>query len=167
MTGQVLEAVVAALAGEGYLAVREFPFASRRPEGPLICVSPGECRWVQAGMGGYMGQRREADGSITEIFGRRMEMELIFGVYVPFCDEGEGLCRATADALTRAKGIFPSGLKVEKMTWGAMEAKEELGAYVLECRAECNAWFSAEAPEGQEEFLDFVLKGVVIGVDQQ
>lgn len=161
---KVLKAAVSAVEKLGYKACSEFSFESKELKGALVCVSAGECRCMDSGMGRYLGFREEADGSFTEIFGKRLEPELIFKVYAPFGEKGAGLCRDVCSALCGLEKFFPSGLRLLELDSGEMEAEETLAAYLVVCRAKCAAIFLAEAASGEDEFLDFVLKGDVEGV---
>lgn len=164
MIEKVLKAALGAVEKLGYKACGEFSFESKELEGALVCVSAGECRCMDSGMGRYLGFREEADGSFTEIFGKRLEPELIFKVYAPFGEKGAGLCRDVCSALCGLEKFFPSGLRLLELDSGEMEAEEALAAYRVVCRARCAAIFLAEAASGEDEFLDFVLKGDVEGV---
>lgn len=164
MIEKVLKAAVGAVEKLGYKACSEFSFESKELEGALVCVSAGECRCMDSGMGRYLGFREEADGSFTEIFGKRLEPELIFKVYAPFGEKGAGICRDVCSALCGLEKFFPSGLRLLELDSGEMEAEEALAAYRVVCRAKCAAIFLAEAASGEDEFLDFVLKGDVEGV---
>ena len=164
MIEKVLKAAVGAIERLGYRACEEFSFESGELEGALVCVSAGECRCMDPGMGRYLGFREEADGSFTEIFGKRLEPELIFRVYAPFGEKGAGLCREVCGALCGMERFFPSGLRLLELDGGEMEAVEALAAYCVVCRAKCAAVFLAETVSEDEEFLDFVLKGDVEGV---
>lgn len=165
MLESVLEAVIGALKKGGLEAGGEFPFESRRLTGPWICVYAGDCRSLDSGFGGYLGLKARDDGSQTELYGRRLELELLFDVYAPLKAGGSELCRRTADKLRGLTETFPQGLRILELSGGRMTAEEGMGAYRCSFRASCAALFLAEAYGDEGEFSDFVLKGVVDGVN--
>lgn len=165
MIEKVLKAVTEALKQEGFETRKEFSFASEELRGPLVCVSAGQYKCLDAGMGRYLGVRREENGAQRELFGKRLELELVFEVYAPFGEDGAALCRSTADRLCGLADILPEGIRLLEMSCGALEAREALAAYSISCRARCMALFTADASGDEDEFLDFVLKGVVRDVN--
>lgn len=165
MLESVLEAVIGTLKCEGLEAGGEFPFESGRLTGPWVCVYAGDCRSLDSGFGGYLGIKVRDDGSQAELYGRRLELELLFDVYAPLRFGGSELCRRTADRLRELTGAFPQGLRILELSGGKMTAEEDIGAYKCSFRASCLALLLAEALGDEDEFLDFVLKGVVDGVN--
>lgn len=166
MVDSILDAVIKVLTDAGLRAFREFP--SRAADKKEICVTVGarRCKYLGSGMGEYLGIRAEESGAVTELYGKKLEMELVFDVFSPFGAKPDaGACVRCSDELQALTGFFPSGLRLLEFCSGEVTADEELSAFRCECTAACLAFLIAEDEDGQGEFMDFVLKGVVEGVN--
>ncbi len=164
MLNDVLDAVVAVLKAGGLNAFREFP--EQRADmktGVSVSVGMDSCKYLSSGMGEYLGTREGPGGSAdTELFGRKLELELRFEIYSPFGSRfGASGCVECADALRRCALKLPSGLRVLDFKFGEISADEKLSAYKCACSARALAFMVAESNGGEGEFLDFVLKGTV------
>lgn len=164
MLNAVLDALVNVLKAEGLIAFREFP--EKRADiktGVSVSVGIESCKYLSSGMGEYLGTREGSGGSAdTELFGRKLELELRFEIYSPFgTDFGASGCVECADTLRCCALKLPSGLRVLDAKFGEVSADEKLSAYKCACSARALAFMVAESDGSEGEFLDFVLKGTV------
>ena len=164
MLDTVLDAVVFALRAEGLNAFREFP--ERRADlkcGISVSVGIDNCKYLSSGMGEYLGTRAGTGGSAdTELFGRRLELELRFEIYSPFGTAfGVAGCVRCVDSLRTSFEKLPSGIRVLDMDCGEICADDKLSAYKCVCKLRALAFMVAESDGKETEFLDFILKGIV------
>ena len=164
MLDDILEAVVAAMKAEGLNAFREFP--ERRTDlktGVSESVGIDSCKQLSSGMGEYLGTRAGEGGTAdTELFGRRLELELRFEIFSPFGTSfGASGCVQGGDRLRACFCKLPSGIRVLDMKSGEISADEKLSAYRCVCNLRALAFMVAESDGENTEFLDFVLKGTV------
>ncbi|MEG1490884.1 MAG: hypothetical protein RRY04_01170 [Oscillospiraceae bacterium] len=164
MLDAVLNAVIDTLKLEGITAFKQFP--ERKADlksGVFVCVGAESVREKSSGMGEYLGIRRGFGGAAdTELFGRRLELELGFEVFSPFgAGFGAAACAGGAETLRGCIGKFPSGLRALELSCGEILADEELLMFHCRCRLNCTAFLVAESVGDGAEFLDFILKGTV------
>ncbi|MBP8640804.1 MAG: hypothetical protein KBI01_07905 [Oscillospiraceae bacterium] len=164
MLDDIIDAVIATLKSEGLNAFREFP--ERRSDlktGVSMSVGINSCRYLSSGMGEYLGTRAGVGGvGDTELFGKRLELELRFEIFSPFGAAFGALdCVQSVDRLRSCFEKLPSGLKVLDMKSGELSADEKLCAYRCICTLSALAFMVAESDGNESEFLDFVLKGTV------
>lgn len=165
MLDSVLDQVTGILTGHGFHAFREFPDSRMHRDKVSVCVGAEGCKSLSSGLGDYLGVRTEDNGAETELFGRRLELTLAFEIFSPFEVTGAAGCTQCADELRRLLLRFPSGFRLLETTCGEVTADEELSSFRCTFRVKCIAFLVAEDLGGQGEFLDFVLKGVVDGVN--
>ncbi|PKM72483.1 MAG: hypothetical protein CVU91_08820 [Firmicutes bacterium HGW-Firmicutes-16] len=164
MLDSFLDAVVIALKSESISAFREFP--EKRADvktGVSVSVGLGDCKCVSSGMGEYIGTRAGEGGSDdTELFGRRMELTLLFEIYSPVgAPHGAAACVKCTDRLRDCMAKLPSGLKALEMESGEVCMDEKLACFRCVCTIRALAFLVAESDGTETEFLDFVLKGTV------
>lgn len=164
MLDSVLDAVVSTLRAEDLNVFREFP--ERRADlktGVSVSVGIDSCKYLSSGMGEYLGTRTGTGGSAdTELFGRRLELELRFEVYSPFGTAfGASGCVRCVDSLRTSFEKLPSGIRVLDMDCGEICADDKLSAYKCVSKLRCLAFMVAESDGNETEFLDFELKGIV------
>ncbi len=164
MLNTVLDTVVSVLRAEDLNAFREFP--ERRADlktGVSVSVGIDSCKYLSSGMGEYLGTRAGIGGKDdTELFGRRLELELRFEIYSPFGTAfGASGCVQCLDSLRASFGKLPSGIRALDMDCGEICAEDKLSAYKCVCKLRCLAFMVAESDGNETEFLDFVLKGIV------
>lgn len=164
MLDTILTAIITALERAGISAFKAFDETAARLKGGA-CVSVGidKCKYLSSGFAEYLGIRASGDGSAdTELFGRRLELELGLEIYSPF---GEGLgvqsCVQTADSVRACIDSLAPGIKTLEMCFGEAEPDEKLRAFRCPGKLRCFAFLTAEGAREEPEFLDFVLKGTV------
>ena len=163
----VLNSVCSALSDGGLKVFREFPrrFADKDGEATVV-LGIRSSKAFSGGLGDYLGLKEKANGEIVEVYGKRLEMELSFEIVASLdVEDGAAVCVKCADALRMLLRKMPQGLKVLEFSLGEVSAIKELSAFRCECLAKCLAFVVAEDDGQQGEFLDFVLKGAVDGVN--
>lgn len=162
MVDLILEPVVRVLSDGGLRAFRAFPARLRDRKGPCVIVGLRSYKCLSGGLGEYLGFREKENGETIELYGKRLELELLFEVYAPFEGaEDAGACVRFAESIGALTEGFPSGLRPLEFICGEAKADEELGCFRCECVLQCSAFLVAEGIGEQGEFLDFVLKGVI------
>lgn len=161
MLEQVINSIVSRLQVNGISAFRQYPNGKGLLEkGCCVCVSAESCKSISAGMGEYLGLCRTESGQEREIFGKRLEMELGLEIFAPFSmDKGADKCLSCGERLRQVLFAPTPEMKLTEMSFGAVEADNELGAFRSMCKLKGIAFFVAESGEDNAEFLDFVLKG--------
>lgn len=158
----MLDAVIDALVGvltEGEVnAQRCFPEAGADYSKDCVCVDAKSCRSLSAGFADYVGVRTKADGSETELYGKRLELAAGIEVYSP---TAKG-CTVLADRVSKLLTALPEGLKAIGLERGEVSFDNRLGAFHCGCVLTCTAVFVAESGGDDGEFLDFILKGSVL-----
>lgn len=166
MIDVILDAVIKVLTDALIRAFREFPVRGADKKEIGVTVGLRKCKSLCSGLGDYLGVRTKENGASVELYGKKLELELSFQVFSPFGgSSGAGGCVKCADRLQALMGLFPSGIRVLEFAGGEVIADEELSAFRCECTARCLAFLIAESGGEQGEFLDFVLKGAVDGVN--
>lgn len=162
MLDAVLDAVVSALNAAGAGALRQFPDAPlSRDAGPVICVGMKRNKLVSAGAGDYMGERTEG-GTVSEVYGYRMEPVLALDIYSPDGGEyGAAGCLSAAAAVGAALPNFPAGIKPRALTCGETAFDTETGMFHMPAELSCAAFLTRELDAQTGEFTNFVLKGVL------
>lgn len=162
MLDAVLDAVVTALCGAGLAALRQFPDSELdRDSGPVVCVGLKSNKLVSSGAGDYMGEKTDG-GTVSEVYGFRMEPVIALDVYSP--DDGENGaegCVGTAEAVSAALPEFPSGLKVRELVCGETAFDGATEMFHMPVALSCAAFLTREMNGETGEFSDFVLKGVL------
>ena len=162
MLDAVLDAVVTALRAAGLCALRQFPEGEiDRKSGPLVCVGLKSNKLVSSGAGDYMGERRSG-GTVSEVYGFRMEPVIALDIYSP--DDGENGaegCIETAEAVGAALPGFPSGLKMRELLCGETAFDGATEMYHMPVELSCAAFLTREMNGETGVFTDFVLKGVL------
>jgi hypothetical protein len=162
MVNSITEPVMRALAEGGLRVFGEFPARPRDKHGPFVVVGLRSYKCLGSGLGEYLGIREKDNGEIVELYGKRLEPELLFEVYAPIkgaADAGE--CSRAASRLGELTEGFPAGLRPVEYSIGEISCDEELGCFRCECVLKCQAFLVAEAGSQPGEFTDFVLKGVI------
>lgn len=163
MTDLILDSVEAALVSGGISAFRSFPARHKRLSAETCVVI--SLRWAKSlggAMGDYLGLKEKENGGIVELYGKRLEIELLFEIYAPFEGaSGAEDCVRCADELRALSAGLPSGIRPLEFTCGEVSAVEEISYFKCDCTLLCTAFLIAEDGGEQGEFLDFVLKGAV------
>ena len=163
----VLNSVCSVISDGGMKVFREFPrrFADRDGEATVV-LGIRSSKAFSGGLGDYLGLKEKANGEVVEVYGKRLEMELSFEILASLdIEDGAAVCVKCADALRVILGDVPQGLKVLEFSLGEVSVVKELSAFRCECLVKCLAFVVAEDDGQQGEFLDFILKGVVDGVN--
>ena len=149
---QVRSAVTAALQGAGLTALTAFPAERARAyEGAVAAVAVGTAQGRAMGFCNYLGEARDGKtGALREVYGKQLE-----GRRAADCEAG---CEKAAEALL---GGLPAGIRPGELCWEALAWERETGMFLRRGRLQCRAFFTAESREDGEEFLDFILKGVM------
>lgn len=156
---QIRDAVISALKAGGLEAEAAFPgkWAAERKT-PLASVSVGAAEGRALGFCGYLGETRDKDGQVREVYGKRLEGAISVEVRArraADCEEGG----ETAAAVLLGK--LPEGIRPGELSWEALAWEKQTGLFLRRGTLKCEALFLAEAREEEPEFLDFVLKGVL------
>lgn len=156
---QIRDAVISALRAEGLAAEAAFPgkWAAERKT-PLASVSVGAAEGRALGFCGYLGETRGKDGEAREVYGKRLEGVITVDVRGPRaadCEEGG----ETAAAVLLGK--LPEGIRPGELSWEALAWEKQTGLFLRRGKLRCEALFLAESGDGEPEFLDFMLKGVL------
>ncbi len=156
---QIREAVIAALRAGGLAAEAAFPgkWAAERKT-PLASVAVGAAEGRALGLGGYLGQTRDRDGQVREVYGKHLEGEITVEVRAERaadCEEGG----ETAAAVLLGK--LPEGIRPGELSWEALAWEKRTGLFLRRGKLRCEALFVAESGDDEPEFLEFILKGVL------
>ncbi len=156
---QVRDAVIGALTAAGLPALAAFPAAeAKRYEAAVAAVDVGTVQGAALGFCNYLGQARNEDGSLTEVYGKQLEAEITVEVRAGRASVCQSGCETAADVLL---GGLPSGVRPEELTWEALQWERETELFLRRGHLRCRALFTARAEEEDALFLDFVLKGVL------
>lgn len=157
---QVRDAVTAALQRAGLAALTAFPDASARGyEGAVAAVAVGAVQGQAMGFCNYLGEVRDPEtGAVREVYGRQLEGVVtvdIRGRRAADCETG---CGVAAETLLEG---LPAGIRPGELRWEALAWERETGMFLRRGKLQCRAVFTAAVPEEGEQFVDFILKGVV------
>ncbi len=156
---QIRDAVISALRAGGLKAEAAFPekWAAERKT-PLATVAVGAAEGRALGLGGYLGEVRDGSGRVREVYGRRLEGVITVDLRAERaadCDSGG----ETAAAVLMSG--LPEGIRPGELSWEALAWEKQTGLFLRRGRLKCEALFLAESGDGETEFLDFILKGVL------
>ena len=155
---QMRDAVIGALREAGLAAETAFPERRvSKMNGPFASVSVGAAEGKTVGFCNYLGEVRGADGSLQELYGKRLEGVILVevrGVHAQDCDSG---CEIASCVLL---GGLPGGIQPGELTWEALCWEKNLQMFRRRGRLSCTALFTA-CQKNEGEFLDFILKGVL------
>ena len=156
---QIRDAVIGALRDAGLRAEAAFPAkwtAERKT--PLATVAVGAVEGKNIGFCGYLGEARDENGNVREVYGKRLEGVISVDLRAEracVCDEG------TETAAAVLLSGLPEGIRPGELSWEALAWEKETGLFLRRGKLRCEALFLAEAGEDEEIFLDFILKGVM------
>ena len=156
-TRRIRDAAVSSLRAAGLDAFAAYPARQAGRNGPTAAVSVETVQSREAGFTGYLGEVREG-GAVREVYGRRLEGVISADIRAERAAECETGCEKAEEALLEG---LPSGIRPGGLTWEALRWERETGMFLRRCRLAYTAFFVASCQEGQEEFLDFQLKGVL------
>ncbi|MBU5626263.1 hypothetical protein KQI82_04920 [Oscillibacter sp. MSJ-2] len=163
MTGmnQVRGAVIRCLQDSGLEAVpRMGQQREKRPGGAVAAVGVRQSSGRAMGFCSYLGQvYDEEKGTVRELYGKRLEVDLAVDIYAPESDECEAAAETAAEVLLSG---LPSGLKPLEASWGEVKWDRDRDLYVRQGAVRCTAYFTATGSEESGALLDFELKGVVL-----
>lgn len=157
---QVRDAVIAVLRGAGLAALAAFPAEHAKSwSGAVAAVAVGAVQGKAVGFCNYLGEAYdEARGTVRELYGKQLEGIVSVDVRAHRAAECETGCEQAAEALLSG---LPSGVRPGELCWEALVWERETGMFLRRGRLRCQAFFTAESREDGEEFLDFILKGVI------
>ena len=157
---QVRSAVTAALQGAGLTALTAFPAERARAyEGAVAAVAVGTAQGRAMGLCNYLGEARDGKiGALREVYGKQLEGVVTVDIRGRRAADCEAGCEKAAEALL---GGLPAGIRPGELCWEALAWERETGMFLRRGRLQCRAFFTAESREDGEEFLDFILKGVM------
>lgn len=158
-TRRIRDAAVSAMKAAGLAAFDAYPAAQadREGPGPSAAVGVETVESKEAGFAGYLGQAQEG-GAVRDLYGRRLEGVISADIRAGTASLCETGCERAEEALLHG---LPSGIRPGGLAWEAVRWEKETGMFLRRCRLKYTAFFVASCPEGQEEFLDFQLKGVL------
>lgn len=164
MLDSVLTAVCRTLEEKGIRAFRAYPESAAELEGgAVIAVGAEMCKCESAGLGDYIGLREGRGGETdAELYGRRLELCISLEVFSPFDGDGTAGCFEQAARIEELLSALPSGLSCQRLETGEVTADGELFCFRCRNLMYCTAFMVAESVGGDEEFLDFKLKGTVL-----
>ena len=160
---QVKAAVVNALEDAGLTAMSAYSEEQlKKYTTAVTAVGLREMRLTESGAMEYLGERHDTvQGTVLEVYGKRLTLSLSFDVYAPRTLGAEG-CEEAAEEITQVMmSALPSGLHVRELTWGKTEWDKTYGMFHISAQAAYEAYFVAETEEETAVFIDFILKGVV------
>lgn len=157
---QVRNAVIAALQSAGLTAMTAFPAERARAfEGAAAAVAVGAAQGKAMGFCNYLGEARDdGTGALREVYGKQLEGVVTVDIRGRRAADCEAGCETAAEALL---GGLPAGIRPGELCWEALAWERETGMFLRRGRLQCQALFTAESREDGEEFLDFILKGVM------
>lgn len=157
---QIRDAVIGRLNQGGLMAMAAFPQGRAKAyAGPAAAVAVETAQDAALGFCGYLGERAdEKTGELREIYGRRLEGVITVDVRGDRAAECERGCETAAEILL---GGLPDGIRPGELSWEGLRWEKESGMFLRRGRLKCAALFIAETAGGGEEFLDFMLKGVM------
>lgn len=157
---QVRNAVIAALQSAGLTAMAAFPAERARAfEGAAAAVAVGTAQGKAMGFCNYLGEARDGGtGALREVYGKQLEGVVTVDIRGRRAADCEAGCETAAEALL---GGLPAGIRPGELCWEALAWERETGMFLRRGRLQCQAFFTAESREDGEEFLDFILKGVM------
>lgn len=154
---QIRDAVIGALEKEGLAAEAAFP-SKWTGEGPLVTVAVGTMEGKNVGLSGYLGEVREPSGAVREVYGKRLAGTVCVHVWA----RGAAVCEESGErAAAVLLGALPAGIRPGELAWEGLSWDRKTGLFVRRGTLRCEALFLAEGGEETEEFLDFILKGVM------
>ena len=161
MLDEILDAVTDALEDAGLSVVMNYPLdrLCDNFEG-VVCVGLKSSEITSAGSGGYIGEKTNADGSISELYAVRAENVVSMDIYEPM-ESGVQGCLETFEKISAAVGQLSDGLRVGTLVCCSAEPDEYTGMMHCPVEMHCTAYLIAEADEDSDEFTDFVLRGVL------
>lgn len=156
---QVCAAVLESLRAAGLTAVAAYDGAAKRYGGPVVAAGVESVQGQPAGLGGYLGQRRDSKtGAAREVYGMQMDVTVSLEVRAPDAAGCE-------DAMETAVGVMmeglPAGLRPGEMNWKGISWDRANGMFLRTGTVRCRAAFTAEAADEDGVLLDFILKGTV------
>lgn len=156
---QIRDAVISALREGGLAAEAAFPSkwtAERKTALATVAVGAAEGRNI--GFSGYLGEARDADGTVREVYGKRLEGSVMVDVWAERAQDCENGAETAAAVLL---GGLPEGIRPGELSWEALSWEKKMGLFLRRGRLRCEALFLAEGEEETGVFLDFILKGVM------
>lgn len=163
---QVLQAVCTSLENSDIsVAIQRYPLEMRkRYTTPVITVGLKSGVGTTPGFAEYIGQRyvQESDQYI-EVYGKRLELTLCLNIYAPKSEaNGAGKCMELFGKVLTTLNTLPSGLRIRSVTCGETEFDHSANLFCCPCEVKLTAFLYAETTEDIGEFLDFILKGVLV-----
>ena len=162
MTGlnQVKAAVIRTLKQAGLTAVAAYDGAAKQYGGAVAAVDVASAGGKTAAFDSYLGQVYDpVQNTVTERYGRMLEVTLSIEVRAPTAAECEEGCEKAADALLT--GGLPAGLRLGGQSWEAASWDKTNQMFLRRGQAVGRAFFTAAAEADSGQLLDFILKGVV------
>lgn len=160
---QIRQAVLTALKSNGVNAVGEYD-AQRAPrlEKPVLAVGLKSVNTAKSGFLEYLGEREDETRGTVEVYGRRMQVELVLEAYAPRSVGAQGCDALSGEVTAVLCGQLPQGVCIETVDWEQTLWNTRYGAFLRCGSACCSAYFTAEAAQEDGAVLtDFVLKGVI------
>ena len=158
---QIRDAVLTALRERGLEAVSAFPANQARPAKTAVAaVGVGAAEGAAMGFCNYLGEEYDAASGVTrELYGKLLEGDITVDVRAVGAEDCQSGCETAAEALLEG---LPSGIRPGELRWEALTWERATGMFLRRGTLRCRAVFVARtADDGEETFLDFILKGVM------
>ena len=159
---QLMETILEAAQAAGIPTARALqPGRMPRLEGPVAALALRKAVQTPAGFGGYLGVYTDAQGQTRDLYGMRLEAEVVFTIYTPrasTASAGETMAERLAELLLEGiDGVSLRQFTVQETTYAA---EPDCFTTVLEATvlAHLYAVTSGEEPA----FTDFILKGEIV-----
>lgn len=133
-------------------------------EMPVAAVGFAGGTGETAGFADYLGERYDGEKAAwVETYGRRLEVTAAIDAFSGQ-EAGAAGCQAVLEAAyeTLCSGTLASGLRLGEATWDEVRWDGTIRMYRQRLTLDCRAYFIAETPVEEGQFLDFKLKGVPV-----
>lgn len=150
-----------ALRAAGLTAVKAFP-AGAMPElmAAVTAVGLKRARGSHRAVYEYLGIQEEPNGTLTPLYGRPLEAELLLTVLAPRRLGGQGAMAEAERVTALIAGPVP-GVHLEAFTVEGPELDGKSDCYRCTVTVTARGYLYALANSDETEFTDFILKGEV------
>ena len=157
---QIRDAVIDALSSAGLCAGAAFP-DRRVPKcpGPSATVSVGAAEGKAVGFCNYLGETTGSDGRVRELYGKQLDGTISVEIRAASAQDCDSGCETASGVLL---GGLPDGIRPGELRWEALAWDKNLQLFLRRGALSCSALFTASAAEDESQFLDFILKGVLL-----
>ena len=162
MLANITGGIVEILRGAGIQAGRAYPnSAITREGGCFVRARIESVKQSAAGFAGYLGQERDADGELREVYGLRCGAELALDIYASHEeDKAAEECEALIDDIIFALGGI-AGVSIGGVSCDGVSVNKATGLLICPCRAALEVLLTLPSDEDNVRFSDFILKGEI------